>query len=221
MRKLFYTLLACICCVAICSCSTDGEFFTIDTPADKPVNGTTSARDSLPALHVVFNEDGYPVPEDWKGLTEEEQRILQKEVVGYGWKWLHTEEIDKRGIPMETGFYDEMIGMSPHQYYFSAENELTQYFFSDALPGLCFSTSDILLDYNTGIVCYPNKHHVMTIWAIRFGQDGAWHLHVIEYMGLRACPPDGQLRPIYASSEYMRMTDKELEAYKETYTTRY
>lgn len=164
-----------------------------------------------------FDADGLPYRHGHPVLSAEMQEMLRHELVGYGWRWMQSNEILPTGVVQSKGFYDGLLGGSPSSYYVKSDSELVRYFSSDAYNQNAFWAQHYELDVKTGILSDgPVRHdpgyepYLLRIWSI-YEQQGKWYMSCIEPKGVR----NGQC--VWATSHFVRMTQSELEETQRLY----
>lgn len=166
-----------------------------------------------------FGEDGIPYRWHTPTLSADMQRDLQKEFVGYGWKWMQTNEILASGLVLPKEYYETMIGASPKSYYIESATELVTFFYSDATPAYLFSRDDYQMDVKTGLMTseklssYGMPWNVyMRVWTI-YKLSGRWYMSCLQPLCTRTSDSQ-EKRLVWATSQYVRMTDDELKQMK-------
>lgn len=162
-----------------------------------------------------FGEDGIPYRWHSPYLSAEMQDAFRKEAVGYGWKWMQTNEITYGGIATNE-FYGERIGMSPSSYYIESGSSIIRYFHSNTVPADAYLQSGYTMDLKTGILANCDKFLVspwslyMRVWTI-YNLSGRWYMSCLEPLGI-GLDDYGQEHVVWGTSQYVRMTDAELRA---------
>lgn len=162
-----------------------------------------------------FGEDGIPYRWHSPYLSVEMQDAFKKEVVGYGWRWMQTNEITHGGVATNE-FYSERYGMSPSSYYIETDASIIRYFHSDAVNADAFLQSEYTMDLKTGILSNSDNYLVapwslyVRVWTI-YNLSGRWYMSCLEPLCTRQ-GGDGQQHVVWGTSQYVRMTDKELRA---------
>ena len=85
----------------------------------------------------TFNENGVCKP---TSLTPISSAHFEEAVVGYGWKHVHTYEINPDGTCQKQDYYTDLIGAGPTQYYVESNSSLKEYMYIDAYPAWGFRT---------------------------------------------------------------------------------
>ena len=74
----------------------------------------------------IIDEDGIPRRDDGTTqLSENEQQLIKNEVIGYGWKWLNTYEINEHGAWVYQDYFKENPTARCCNYYFPSADEMT------------------------------------------------------------------------------------------------
>ena len=199
-------LLTTVFAIASCELNDDNAFEPIII-IEPPLGG------------FVFDEDSIPRRSLDLQLGEEEQQNIRQEVVGHGWRWLHTLEIDDHGEIIYRDYY----GTHPHarccNYYFPSDKELTTYSYLDGnTAGGGYYDWAVSFDYTYGDVRMDmpgDKYFLLNILKV-FELDGHWYMATIERLGMNGGGL-GMLDGGFAYSEYVRMTDDELAQYQHDY----
>ena len=121
------------------------------------------------------------------------QKNFNQQVVGSGWKHLSTYEINTNGNPIGQEYYEELLGISPTDYYFESATSLKGYFYADAIPARGYRTD-----------------------LRQIGHLKGDQMKVLVYLGQRSTG-GGTMRYVYGYSTYQRMTEKELAACQENH----
>lgn len=132
---------------------------------------------------------------------------FEKNVVGYGWKYVSTREIDANGECMKGGYYDDLIGAGPHHYFFESGDVLKMYYTSSVhnRSGFATYTYSYKPENNRVVVGLDGKMQILSV-------EGDL-LKVVEYMAVLSGG-----KKVYGYSTYKRMTDSELEEFQEYYS---
>lgn len=173
-----------------------------------------------------FDEQGIPYRMDTPTLSQEMQQNVRNEVIGYGWKWMQTFEIQDNGFVKSEDFYKGMFGMSPKSYYIKSEKELVKYFYSDAIPAMASLSQGFTIDMETGVLSDGNNPSGIYPWTFYLGiwsvyqLSGRWYMDTIEPLGRQA---DGneKLKTVWGYSHYYRMSESELKQTQKEYTFDY
>ena len=163
-----------------------------------------------------FSEEGVPYRWEQPALPVDIRADVQTELIGYGWRWMQTNEIDTTGYVMNQDYYSNLDGAGPSDYYFTSDTTLTRYFVSDAIPADCYYDVSIQLDAATGVVAYRQLQQsvILRIWSV-YQLGGRWYLDIIEPLYSDAT------RTHWGTSQYVRMTDDELRKVQEQYSTNF
>ena len=163
-----------------------------------------------------FDEQGIPYRLNNPTLSQEMQRDVQNEAIGYGWKWMQTFEIRNDGFVEPEDYYKERYGGGPSSYYILSDKELVRYFWSDAIPAQAFLEQSFTMDIETGILSdgysptgsFPWSIY-LRIWSI-YKLNGRWYMDTIAPLGLRN-DGTGQTHTVWGYSHYYRMSEAELK----------
>lgn len=173
-----------------------------------------------------FDEQGIPYYLNTPTLSQEMQRDVQNEAIGYGWKWMQTFEIRDDGFVNPEDYYKDMIGVSPTSYYLKSDKELVRYFWSDAIPAMAFLNQGFTMDAKTGIMSDDNNpsgilpwSFYLRIWSI-YKLSGRWYIDTIEPLGSRN-DGTGQTHIVWGYSHYYRMSEAELKQMQKEYSFDY
>ena len=173
-----------------------------------------------------FDEQGIPNYLNTPTLSQEMQRDVQNEAIGYGWKWMQTFEIRDDGFVNPEDYYKDMIGVSPTSYYLKSDKELVRYFWSDAIPAMAFLNQGFTMDAKTGIMSDDNNpsgilpwSFYLRIWSI-YKLSGRWYIDTIEPLGSRN-DGTGQTHTVWGYSHYYRMSEAELKQMQKEYSFDY
>lgn len=150
-----------------------------------------------------FDENGecyYP------SISSISKASFEKSVVGYGWKYVSTQEIGANGECLKGEYYADRIGASPHQYYFENSSTIKYYVHMDAYPAFGFLTYtyDYLENVNKVVTYGSTKLQILSV-------EGDM-LRAVEYMAVRS---DGE--KVYGLSVYKRMSEQELKNCQKAY----
>ena len=87
------------------------------------------------SLTACSNDDNENAPITYiePPIYQVNDALWQKLIVGHGWKHVVSYAVENGKIT-NRNFYEDMIGISPHDLYFTADS-VTTYFYSDALGG--------------------------------------------------------------------------------------
>lgn len=215
MKGISVYVMMLLSLLAVASCSVDGEDDrrVIIEPPELPM--------------FQFGADGIPYRYGMPNLPKEMQETFRKEAVGYGWKWMQTNEIMEDGWVNITPYYDGMYGVSPSSYYIESANRLVKYFHSDAVNADAFWRSGCEMDVKTGILTNgATLNGIITIWDIYFRVwgmhelSGKWYMSCIEPLCTRSTD-DGRQKVVWGMSQYVRMTAAELREMQKKHTFDY
>lgn len=167
-----------------------------------------------------FGEDGIPFRWHSPYLSAEMQEAFRKEAIGYGWRWMQTNEIKDDGWVKTNGFYDDMFGMSPQSYYIVSDSEIVTFFHSDVVNEDIWCNSKYQMNPKTGLMTagmlssygYPWSIY-MRVWSI-YMLSGKWYMSCLEPLCTRTTDSK-EMKVIWGTSQYVRMTDDELRQMKE------
>lgn len=187
--------------VTSCDSAIEDENLVIIEPEDLPM--------------FQFDENGTPYRWHTPMLSATIQRDMQKEFVGYGWKWMQTNEIMENGHVCPKEYYEDMIGMSPSSYYVESDKKLVSFFYSDAKNKLVYKSYDCQMDTKTGMVTtgifssagYPWSIY-MRVWSI-YELSGKWYMSCVEPLAIKTTDFGNTI--VWGTSQYVRMTDAELQ----------
>ena len=129
--------------------------------------------------------------------------------IGHGWKHYATWEINKNGERLPNEYYSSIIGMSPQNYYFDNNTQMTTYYYSDAKSSM--KKSEIAYTFNnrynntprTVLLLGNNEYFQITGWT-RGNQPSFCMVHPL---GVKS---NGDT--VYGVSIYVQMTDQELKS---------
>jgi len=173
-----------------------------------------------PTGGFVFDEDSIPRCALDLELGEEEQQCIRQEVIGHGWRWLHSYEINDKGCIVYRDYYATHPQARSCNYYFPSDSELTTYSYLDGITtGGGYYNWDTCLNYSNGDVSIDmpgDKFFLLNIVKV-FELDGQWYMATIERLGMNGGGL-GMINGDFACSEYVRMTDDELAQYQHEYT---
>ena len=148
---------------------------------------------------------------DGGGISKEN---FEKVIVGHGWKHYGTWEIDKYGKRLPLEYYHNTIGVSPDNYYFDSNTNLTIYYRSNT-AGSAIKKSEVAYTFNgkykgtsRTVLLLDNKNYIqITGWA-RGEQPVFCMVHPL------AVKSNGET--LYGVSIYVQMTDTELKSMQES-----
>ena len=134
--------------------------------------------------------------------------LWQKLIVGHGWKHVVSYAVENGKIT-NRNFYEDMIGISPHDLYFTADS-VTTYFYSDALGG---SPRKVTKAYTTRLSADGKRFEVYREGETQPLLSCDWlNSRQLCYYESPFVQSDGSLRTLFT---YMcRMTDKELKKWQ-------
>lgn len=98
---------------------------------------TSCDHDDVNFPTFTFNENGECEP---ASLTPISSARFEEAVVGYGWKHVHTYEINPDGTCQTQDYYQDLTGTGPTQYYVESNSPLKKYMYIDAYPASGFNT---------------------------------------------------------------------------------
>ena len=130
---------------------------------------------------------------------------FDKVIVGHGWKHYATWRINKKGRRMPDGYYTNILGASPVNYYFDSNTKLTTYYHSDVAEST-IKKEEIAYTFNkdtqrTVLLLDNNEYLQITGWTL--GTQPSFC--IVHPLGIKS---NGET--IYGVSIYVQMTDKEL-----------
>lgn len=190
------------------------------------------AEDTVPVIiepedlpMFQFDANGVPYRYDTPCIPVEMQETFMKEAIGYGWKWMQTNEIQENGRAVPTGYYDNLYGASPSSYYIETNASVIRYFYSDAIGAPAFLQSGYTLDTETCTM--TNSDNLLFLpwgvflrtWSI-YKLSGRWYMSCVEPLHVRIAE-NGQKHLVWGTSQYVRMTDKELREMQQRHTFDY
>ncbi|MEY8487464.1 hypothetical protein [uncultured Parabacteroides sp.] len=191
--KLFETVCISFMMCLLVACS-DSDFF----------------KEEFEEIKFEQEEDGEWSLSDAKPVTKAE---FEKNLVGNGWKWVATREIDVNGKCSENDYYEDLIGIGPSKYYFGKDT-YTEFFYFDAEPANCYREQTYTYEEKDNTIqgsTYPFPF--MKILSLDSNT-----LKVIEFMAFRG---GENFTKIYGCSIYTKMTDEELEKCRKDYPINY
>lgn len=98
---------------------------------------TSCNHDDVNFPTFTFNENGECEP---ASVTPISSARFEEAVVGYGWKHVHTYEINPDGTCQTQDYYQDLTGAGPTQYYMESNSSLKKYMYIDAYPAWGFRT---------------------------------------------------------------------------------
>lgn len=174
-----------------------------------------------PTGGFIIDENGIPRRDEGTiQLTEEEQQLIKNEIIGYGWKWLNTYEINEHGALVYQDYFKENPTARCCNYYFPSANEMTTYSYLYGAKEPGYFDWTIAIDYTNGDVSLnvPNDNYFLLNFLSVFKLDGQWYITTIERLGMNG-NGIGMTHSGFGVSEYVRMTDDELAKIQHDYTT--
>lgn len=196
--KLFFAFVAVLFAAVFASCNDD-EDITLES----------EYLDVLDNHGDLFPFDASGRPYGYGGISEEN---FNKYIAGRGWKCEGTWKINDDGTRSKTNYYENMVGVSPSDFYFASDGTGKEYFFSDAYNEyVCHSfkwsfKNDKDAD-ESSCIAYSNYDFMQVVgWS-----QGV--LCVIRQLSLNS---DG--KKTYAVEIYKEMSDKELASHNEKYS---
>lgn len=165
---------------------------------------TSCNQDNVNFPTFTFNENGECEP---ASLTPISSARFEEDVVGYGWKHVHTYEINPDGTCQTQDYYKDLDGAGPIQYYVESNYSLKKYMYIDAYPASGFRT--VAYTFSDGNRLLSNQNTVFQILSVN-GDT----MEILDWLGIRAGGTE-----IYGYSIYRRMTNQELEEVQKTYHT--
>ena len=208
-RTVLQLLFMAIMMMATASC------MDFDNENDEPEKPTI---DPVEFPMFQFNESGIPYRYGEPTIPKDIQETLKKEFIGYGWKWMQTNEILETGYVKPEGYYKDLIGVNPPDFYYmksdGAHSEYVKYFYSDAKNKKLYYPYNCAFNPETGVIL--NGSGNFRIWTI-YKLSGKWFMSWFETNGKRQ-NPDGTYHDVWAVSQFVRMTDTELKEMQTDYT---
>lgn len=165
---------------------------------------TSCDKDNPGFPTFTFNENGVCEP---TSLTPISSTRFEEAVVGYGWKHVHTYEINPDGTCQAQDYYTDLIGAGPTLYYVESHSSLKAYMYVDAYPALGFRT--YTYTYSDENRLLDGQRTVFQLLSVS-GDT----MELLVHLGVRAGGTN-----IYGYSIYQRMTAQELEEVQKTYST--
>lgn len=209
-RTLLQLVIMAIMIMTTASC---GDYLDSNDEPEKPL---PVEPENLPMFQ--FNESGIPYRYGQPTIPKDIQETLKKEFIGYGWKWMQTNEILETGYVKHEGYYDGMFGVYPPDFYYmksdGADAEYIKYFYSDAKNKKLYYPQSCTFNPETGVIL--NGSGNFRIWTI-YKLSGKWFMSWLEPISKRQ-NPDGTFRDVWAVSQFVRMTDTELKEMQKDYT---
>jgi len=169
-----------------------------------------------------FDEQGVPYRWETPTLSAEMQESLRSEFVGYGWKWMQTNEIDSAGWVESEGFYETLYGVGPISYYVGSDSTITSFYHSDATNQDGYLCDNYALSPESGILSNGTKPFgrdggdlYLRIWSI-YQLSGRWYISCVEPLCTRY-NEIGLPHTVWGTSHYARMSDQELQQMRKQY----
>ena len=182
---------------------------------NEPTKPLPIEPENLPMFQ--FNESGIPYRYGEPTIPKDIQETLKKEFIGYGWKWMQTNEILETGYVKPESYYENMYGITPPDFYhMKSDMEYIKYFYSDALNKKVYYPQSCAFNPETGVVL--NGRGNFRIWTI-YKLSGKWFMSWFEIIGKRQ-NHDGTYRDVWAVSQFVRMTDDQLKEMPKNYELR-
>ncbi|MGI6242382.1 MAG: hypothetical protein ACOYJK_02410 [Prevotella sp.] len=163
--------------------------------------------------YVTLSADGVP---SFLNPTRMTRELFNENIVGRGWYYESSHEIKPDGTIMMTDFYQDMIGISPSHYYFDADS-LTVFRYHDSQGYVNGGLGFVRYAYtyneaDQGI--YVQGRRVLQLNPV--GEKGYKYLRTVRWSAMRS---DGT--QVYTLDIFRRMTDKELEKIRQTYSANF
>lgn len=208
MKKIWKYMIALLTLTMVAGCCQfdEGEDPLIIDPLDE----------------TMFEFDANGIPYRWNSpaLSSAMQRDLKAEFVGYGWKWMQTHEVQEDGRVVPKEYYEDMIGPSPQSYYIASDTEVVTFFHSDVVNEDICSYSRYQMNNKTGLMTagmlsaygYPWSIY-MRVWSI-YMVSGKWYMSCVEPLCTRTTDTK-EMKVVWGTSQYVRMTADELRQMKE------
>lgn len=226
---MIMTLLIASASIILTSCDWDRLLGEVDGQEKPPVI-------IEPPCEPMFRFDADGIPYRWEmpELTDEMQQKVDEmqqkvkaEVVGYGWKWVQTNEIYASGYVDHEDFYKSMIGMSPSSYYIKSDDELISYFHSDACNEDAYLAREYTFDAKTGTMMSADAGMYLRPWTFYLKiislyeyfdvrGDGRWYMACVEPLCIRH-DAAGESYTVWGLSQYIRMSSSELQQMQRQY----
>ena len=152
-------------------------------------------------------------------LSEEEQQLITNEVIGRGWKWLNTYEINEQGALVYQDYFKENPTARCCNYYFPSANEMTTYSYLYGAKEPGFFDWSIAIDFTNGDVrlnAPDDNDFLLNILSV-FELDGQWYIMTIERLGMNG-NGIGMFQGGFGLSEYVCMTNEELAKFQHDYS---
>lgn len=179
-----------------------------------------------PGPMFQFEEGGTPYRTNMPTIPADLQATMKKELIGYGWKWMQTNEIYDNGYVEPTDYYQDMYGQSPVSYYFESDSQITCFFHDDAINKDVHCTGPYIFDFATGKVIYGTTDPEyswqfpmwMRVWTV-YEVSGKWYMSCVSEVARRHIEGD-KFKAVWAVSHYQRMTDSELKKMQKKHDSR-
>lgn len=165
---------------------------------------TSCNHDDVNFPTFTFNENGECEP---ASLTPISSARFEEAVVGYGWKHVHTYEINPDGTCQTQDYYQDLTGTGPTQYYVESNSSLKKYMYIDAYPAWGFRT--VAYTFSDSNRLLSNQNTVFQVLSVNGNT-----MEILDQLGIQAGGAE-----IYGYSIYQRMTNQELEEVQKTYHT--
>lgn len=91
---------------------------------------TSCNHDDVNFPTFTFNENGECEP---ASVTPISSARFEEAVVGYGWKHVHTYEINPDGTCQTQDYYQDLTGAGPTQYYMESNSSLKKYMYIEPI----------------------------------------------------------------------------------------
>ena len=191
-KQLFAVLSITAMSFAMPSCSKDNQDFTINENEIQTV---------------------------WSNPNKISKEDFLSKISGKAWKWVSSNEIKEDGsVDFSRGYYDELLGGGPSDYYFDDNYYLNYYHDLSMGLGPVFRKSNSEYDDETSTIYWVDKDGKRGQADFVILKADSQHLIVKEYMALRSTGKgDNDLQPIYAISVYKRMSSSEYSTMKKEY----
>lgn len=206
---LLFTICMLLCGATSCNDSvlSDDDTIIID-PVDYPM--------------FQFDENGIPYRYEHPTLSADMQQSLKTDFVGYGWKWMQTNEIEDSGYVKHQGFYENILGVGPISYYLESDSTIECYYHSDVNNRDGFIDHRYTLDAESGILSNYTKPFgrdggdlYMRIWSI-YQLSGHWYMACVEPLCTRY-NEIGLPHTVWGVSQYVRMSEADLHEMQDQY----
>ena len=129
---------------------------------------------------------------------------------GNGWKHVSTYEINQDGSVQSHDHYRDLTGGGPSSYYFEKDT-YTSYFWLDAFLAKAYSEETYTYLEDGNQIGYTNRFNDNFFTQFQILSIDENKLRMIEYIGIR------NNRNIYALTTYRKMSEEELNGYRENY----